>query len=55
MITVYVRRTPREREVFEILGTSRLMINRELQVDDSKMEEAKSLAILGLIEIRKII
>jgi hypothetical protein len=54
MITVYVRRTLREEEVFQILGTRSLSINRELTVHGDKLEEAKSLAVLGLVEIRKI-
>jgi lipopolysaccharide export system protein LptC len=52
MIRVYVRRTPREKEVMQLLGTTHMTINREVGVDESKRETAKSLEELGLIEVR---
>jgi hypothetical protein len=55
IVRVYVRRSTKEREVFDILGTDHMSINREVVVDGTKLEEAKSLALLGLVEIRAII
>jgi hypothetical protein len=48
---VYVRRTPREDEVLELLG-GHMIINRIVHVDAAHQQMAKELAILGLIDIR---